>query len=523
MRICWESSASAANRVGLKFTLIKLIASIIFSCHALLAQAQDLRIEHVQIRSPERAALLRDVIVEIRDGRIAAISNGSANPKPMQTIDGNGLYLVPGLIDSHVHTDDLPGLGPAQEKRHDLVRALREQEPRSYLYYGFTTVVDVIGTPQRKRDWDAHRIHPDFYFRGGVPIPGGYPQTYQSKAEQVKQYPYMIVELGDEASAPDGLDPKTHTPAAVVAHMKADGAICVKTFYERGFGETDDWPAPRLDTIQALVKAAHAEGLPVLIHANSTDGQEFAVKAGVDIAAHGMWHWNREQEATELTPRAKAILDSVLAAKMGWQPTMRVLHGELDVFDPSLLSSPEFAHAVPLQVIEWYRSEDGQWFHDAAGKFLLPKEVFDSGGAERLWTAIQSPVEDPLLIKAMQRGEASMRYMAERKARVLFGSDTPGVPSYSNQPGLNGWREMHLLLRAGLSPEQIFRAATLANADALGLNHEIGTVEVGKRANLLLLREDPAITIEAYTNITKVILGGKVLAPETLAANRPSP
>ena len=95
MRICWESSASAANRVGLKFTLIKLIASIIFSCHALLAQAQDLRIEHVQIRSPERAALLRDVIVEIRDGRIAAISNGSANPKPMQTIDGNGLYLVP--------------------------------------------------------------------------------------------------------------------------------------------------------------------------------------------------------------------------------------------------------------------------------------------------------------------------------------------------------------------------------------------------------------------------------------------
>ena len=164
MAICWESSALAANRVDLKFTWIKLIACITFSWHALLAQAQELRIEHVQIRSPERAALLRDVTVEIRDGRIVSISNGSADRKRMQTIDGNGLYLVPGLIDSHVHTDDLPGLEPAQEKQHDLVRALREQEPRSYLYYGFTTVIDVIGTPQRRRDWDAQLIHPDFYF-----------------------------------------------------------------------------------------------------------------------------------------------------------------------------------------------------------------------------------------------------------------------------------------------------------------------------------------------------------------------
>jgi imidazolonepropionase-like amidohydrolase len=62
--------------------------------------------------------LLRDVIVEIQDGRIAAISNGSANPKPMQTIDGNGLYLVPGLIDSHVHTDNLPAWG--RRKKSDM-------------------------------------------------------------------------------------------------------------------------------------------------------------------------------------------------------------------------------------------------------------------------------------------------------------------------------------------------------------------------------------------------------------------
>lgn len=69
--------------------------------------------------------------------------------------------------------------------------------------------------------------------------------------------------------------------------------------------------------------------------------------------------------------------------------------------------------------------------------------------------------------------------------------------------GLNGWEEMHRLVDAGLTPGQIFRAATIVNAEALGLDREIGTVQPGKRANLLLLRKDPAHTIEAYDEIVK--------------------
>jgi hypothetical protein len=54
--------------------------------------------------------------------------------------------------------------------------------------------------------------------------------------------------------------------------------------------------------------------MPVLIHANGTDAQGFAVQAGADIIAHGLWHWNRDQQATQLTARAKTILDSALRA-----------------------------------------------------------------------------------------------------------------------------------------------------------------------------------------------------------------
>jgi imidazolonepropionase-like amidohydrolase len=61
---------------------------------------------------------------------------------------------------------------------------------------------------------------------------------------------------------------------------------------------------------------------------------------------------------------------------------------------------------------------------------------------------------------------------------------------------------------------------TSANAEALGLGRDIGTVEVGKRANLLLVRADPTQTIQAYAEIVKVILGGWVLDPGELAADR---
>jgi imidazolonepropionase-like amidohydrolase len=79
---------------------------------------------------------------------------------------------------------------------------------------------------------------------------------------------------------------------------------------------------------------------------------------------------------------------------------------------------------------------------------------------------------------------------------------------------------MHRLIDAGMTPAQIFQAATLSNARAVKLDNEIGTVQVGKRANLLLLREDPRQSIEAYSGIVKVILGGRVLDREGLAASR---
>jgi hypothetical protein len=258
----------------------------------------------------------------------------------------------------------------------------------------------------------------------------------------------------------------------------------------------DELPAPRLDTIKELVKAAHAAHMPVLMHANSTDGQEFAVQAGVDIVAHGMWHWNREQSATELTPRATKILDSVIQAKMGWQPTLQVLYGLDGLFDPDYLSDPRLATAVPADAIEWYRTPPGRWFHD-----LLAADVSRDG-----------------LAAPLARNRAALRYMATRGGRVLFATDTPSAPSYANPSGLNGWREMQRMAEAGMTPLQVLRAATQSNAEIFGLGRELGTVQPGKRANLLLLRSDPTQSVDAYGSIAKVILHGKVIDTADLSA-----
>jgi len=477
--------------------------------------AADLQIEHVSIVSPERGTAMRDALVRIHDGRIVAISTArgatTQSSKDGIAIDGSGLFLAPGLIDSHVHLGDIPGMTPEQEAQHpDIAKAAREQIPRSYLLYGFTTLIDLISTPQGMARWKSHGDTPDTYFCGGAALMDGYPMNYAPKPQRYQGWPYMLIEPGTQA--PDGIDPALHTPQAVVSRMKSDGAICVKTFFERGFGGVRNLPVPKLETIREVVKAAHAAGIPVLMHANSDEAQDFGLDVGVDIMAHGMWNLYQEHSTTsEVTPGMRKILDQELARNVGYQPTMQVLYGLRDVVGGSFLSDPQLPRVLPSNLIHWYRSAEGQWFHAEVSEGMkLPANPSPSQLDQAANEAFGGVIE---------RSRQATAYVVERHGRILFATDTPSAPTYANPPGLNGWMEMHRLLQAGETPAQIFKSATLTNAQALKLDRDIGTVQVGKRANLLLLQQDPTQTIDAYAGIVKVILNGRVLDPSQLAAD----
>jgi len=476
--------------------------------------AADLQIEHVTIVSPERVAPMRDALVRVHDGRIVDIQRASATAQSRRdanVIDGSGLFLAPGLIDSHVHLGEIPGMRSDQEAQHpDIGRAAWDQIPRSYLLYGFTTLIDLISTPQGMARWKSHDIAPDAYFCGGAALMDGYAMNYAPKPKRYQDWPYMLIEPGTQA--PDGIDPALHTPHAVVSRMKSDGAICVKTLFERGFGGVRNLPVPKLETIREVVKVAHAAGMPVLMHANSDEAHRFGLDAGVDILAHGMWNLYQEHSITsEVTPGMKKILDEELARNIGLQPTMQVLYGLRDVAGTSFLSDPRLTRVLPSNLIDWYRSTEGQWFHVAVSQDMKLAADATPSQLEQAANEGFAPVID--------RSRHGTAYVVAGHGRILFGTDTPSAPTYANPPGLNGWLEMHRLIEAGETPRQIFKSATLTNAQALKLDRDIGTVQVGKRANLLLLRQDPTQTIDAYAGIAKVILNGRVFDPSELAAN----
>jgi imidazolonepropionase-like amidohydrolase len=496
-----------------RFSFVSVIRSLMMALTLPGALfAADFQIDHVTIVSPERSAPLRDALVRVHNGRIVAISRAGSKTAQSSslTIDGSGLFLAPGLIDSHVHLGAIPGMTPEQESEHpDIAQAARDQIPRSFLLYGFTTLIDLISTPQEMVRWKSHVIVPDTYFCGGAALMDGYAMNFAPKPQRYAAWPYMLIEPGTKT--PEGIDPSLHTPQAVVARMKADGAICVKTAFERGFAADRNLPVPKLDTIRALVKAAHDAGLPVLLHANSDEAQRFGVDAGVDILAHGLWNWNQEHTATsELTPGVKKLLDDELAKNIGLQPTMQVLYGLSDLFNTSFLSDPRLSRVLPSNLIDWYRSPQGQWFRmEISQEMKLPAN------------ATQEQLDNVLIAgfgQAHDRVKHATAYLIAHHGRVLFGTDTPSAPTYANPPGLNAWLEMHRLIDAGETPAQIFKSATVTNARAMKLDKEIGTVQVGKRANLLLLRQDPTTTIDAYAGIVKVILNGRVLDPSELAA-----
>ena len=99
--------------------------------------------------------------------------------------------------------------------------------------------------------------------------------------------------------------------------------------------------------------------------------------------------------------------------------------------------------------------------------------------------------------------------MRERGASFVFGSDTPSSPTYANPPGYNGLLEIRRLAELGFSARQIFDSLTIDNARHFGLDDSIGTVEIGKKANLLILRHNPLDSVSAYDELDWVIVGGR--------------
>ncbi|MGH2617168.1 MAG: amidohydrolase family protein [Thermomicrobiales bacterium] len=106
--------------------------------------------------------------------------------------------------------------------------------------------------------------------------------------------------------------------------------------------------------------------------------------------------------------------------------------------------------------------------------------------------------------------------MGDAGVPVFAGTDASFVPGFA--PGFSLHEELAALVAASLTPRQALEAATVARARWLGVIDDRGTVEVGKRANLLLLDADPLTDIRNTRAIAAVIFNGEVFDRQDLDA-----
>ena len=465
----------------------------------------------VSIVSPESLDRIETGNVLIEGGRIALVDRGGkvAKPDGATEVNGKGKFLIPGLIDSHVHLASIPGAADPSSIKPEITQAYYEQLPRSYLYYGYTTLVDLVVVNRKVlEDFRSAPLHPDLLDCGEpLPLANGYPMNFAPPGERFEPFPNFVYDTKHPEAIPSKYKPEDHTPEADVARVSKSGAVCVKTFIEHGFAADKNLPVPDAEILARIRKASTQANLLMMVHANSFDSQTSAVNAGSDIIVHGMWTWDSFETSQEVPPEIKALLDRIVEKKIGYQPTIQVIGGANAYFDPEYLKNPAILKVIPESMLEWFKTPEGQWFK---------KELAGPGAS------------DAKMFEAIERGPTHRvrqvtAYLASKNANLLFGTDTPSGPTYGNLPGLNGYLEMQQLAKAGESLAQLFKSATISNAREFKIDSQVGTIEAGKVANLVLLEKSPLESVEAYDGIVTVWIRGKASSRADLAANRAGP
>jgi imidazolonepropionase-like amidohydrolase len=195
--------------------------------------------------------------VLVRGGRVAAVGTDlAAGGAP--TLDADGAFLIPGLIDAHVHVGTAPGSAQRGDPPERLA-ALRREHLRAYLAAGVTTVLDCGSAPETARD-----------LRGWL-------ADGHAGARLLLLAPTLV--------APDGylsdVVPPVHRPDEVAERLAAAESLApsgVKVMLESGFGPRSDWPVHAPAVRAAIVAEARRRGLPVFVHANKERDKRLALE-----------------------------------------------------------------------------------------------------------------------------------------------------------------------------------------------------------------------------------------------------
>ena len=462
---------------------MRLITTLLALLWCGLANADDvLVIRHVNVidvRAVDPAsALKRDYDVVIARGRIATAGRAGhvRVPRGARLIDGSGAFLIPGLYDMHVHT--------LLEDRAAFCFPL-------FIAHGVTSVRDMGGSASPE---DVRRLRAEVA-AGKVIGP------------RIAAAPGKIV---DGPAPPRDAFVNVSTPEearAWVRSASADRWDFVKAYNvlsrETYAALSDEASRRHLDVVGHVpfsmtaleVSALHQrtiEHAADLLVSSSTDEAALRERSSREGAAAANPNWARakvEIAAAATYDAKKAASVGVQLARNGtWQcPTLVLKQMSAAEDHATLQRDPRLQSIPPALQARW------------SSTFTKLVEPIGSA-AER---ALRANVTANIVGVLHRNG-----------VKVLAGTDTPPQPYLF--PGSSLHEELALLVKAGLTPLEALRAATINPATFLREQQQRGSIDRGKAADAVLLRANPLADIANTREITAVVLNGRYLDRATL-------
>lgn len=398
---------------------------------------------------PRSGTLRANQIIVIRGDRIIEAGPNVTIPSGARVIDLSRATVLPGLIDTHVHTmtgspltaPGGPGVGPggagpagfAQPLTYHAFAALINAQRD--LNAGFTTVVDLMshggwyGTVDLRNAINSGLVQGPRMQVAGPGMISGDPTASRSRIPLLDREPLSM--LGQIVA---------RTPAGVRAAVDAQataGVNWIKIYSTNQYtlkadGTIDATPTFTLEETQTIVDEAHSKGLKVACHAYGGEGLHNCIAAGVDVPTHGL-------------DLDDASLKMLLEKHLPLTTTM---------FDLSMESA---------------------------------REMQQYGNSR--WKMMEKSFK-----KALAAGVV-----------MPFGSGAGPFPH-----GTQG-EQFAYFVKWGMPPLQALRAATTVAAETIGWTRDVGMVEPGKFADLVAVAGDPLADITEMSRVTFVMKGGQVI------------
>jgi imidazolonepropionase-like amidohydrolase len=421
---------------------------------------------HVRVIDGTGAAPREDQTLVIRDGNIAAMGNFATTPVPAgaQTIDLSGKSVIPGLVMVHEHLYYPNGPG--------VYGQLGESFSRLYLSGGVTTM------------------------RTGGNV-NGFMDLNMMRLVESGQKPGPAI----DATAPYLNGPNNFIQMRVlkgpedarrqVQYWTDEGATSLKTYMQITRGE-----------LAAAINEAHRRGIKVTGHLCSVTYAE-AASLGIDNLEHGFF------AATDFVPDKKP--DQCPGQGVG-QKTVAALDEDGAPFKnlAQTLIKANVALTSTLTVFETFTPGRPK---PPGLEVLTPqlREQFEQNYARTAQN------KDSIYLTLFPKGMALERAFAKAGGLLIAGTDPTGgggvIPGFANQ------RQVELFVDAGFTPLEAITISTLNGAKYLGRDKRVGSLVVGKQADLVVINGNPAAAIADIRKVETVFKQGVGYDPAKLIAS----